>query len=266
MAAMDGLACLWEDDSYTGITFERYADLRAGAGEGVNASVQRLHDLPIGALIWSRRRDSSYWLGELTGSWRYRDGPDAQALDMFNVRPCRWWRVGTQDLVPGKVVNNFSARMTLNPVTDPGAVRYTRRLRAQYAGLGHEFTPPTPSEVITSLLGPTDLEDLVAVYLQDQQNLVLVNRGRSTVGYEYVLRDRATGRKAVATVKSGGSAADLDALPIDPDIDVWAYTAIERNWTGRERSDVRWITTERLATFIAHRPKVLPEQVDRWLR
>ena len=139
---------------------------------------------------------------------------------MFNVRRCRWGGVGTQDLVPGKVVNNFGARVTLKPVTDSGAVRYTRRLRARYAGVDDEFTPLARSEVITSLLGPTDLEDLVAVYLQDQHHLVLVNRGRSTVGYEYVLRERDTGREAVATVKSGGSAADLDALPIDSEIDV----------------------------------------------
>lgn len=161
---------LWEDDSYTGISFARYTEIRASRGETVSDSVQRLHQLPIGALMWSPRRDSSYWLGELTGPWRYRDGAEAQALDMFNVRPCRWWRVGTQDVVPGKVVNNFSARVTLIPVKDPGAVRYTRRLHAQYVGLGHDLRPTTPVEVMTSLLGPTDLEDLVAVYLQDQHH------------------------------------------------------------------------------------------------
>lgn len=256
---------LWEDDSYTGISFAQYTEIRAGRGETLSDSVQRLHQLPIGALMWLRRRDSSYWLGELMGPWRYRDGAEAQALDMFNLRPCRWWRVGTQDVVPGKVVNNFSARVTLNPVKDPGAVRYTRRLHAQYAGLAHDLRPTTPVEVITSLLGPTDLEDLVAVYLQDQHHLVLINRGRATVGYEYVLRDRDTGRRAVATVKSGGYAADLDALPTDPDVDVWAYTVVERNWTGHDRDDIRWITTDELAAFITSRPQVLPEQVIRWL-
>ena len=55
---------------------------------------------------------------------------------------------------------------------DPGAVRFTRRLHAQYVGLGHDLRPTTPVEVITSLLGPTDLGDLVAVYLQDQHLLV----------------------------------------------------------------------------------------------
>jgi hypothetical protein len=254
----------WKDE-YTGLSWEQYVQLRDDRGERVNESVQRLHELPTGALMWSRRRDSSYWLGELTGTWCYRDGPEARALDMFNLRPCRWWHVGTQDLVPGKVVNNFSARRTLNPVTDPGAVRYTRRLHAQYAGLPKHLESTTPIEVISSLLGPTDLEDLVAVYLQDQANLVLVNRGRSTVGYEYVLRDRTTGRRAVATVKSGSAPVDLDALPADPDIDVWAYTVIDRNWTGHARDDIHWITTDQLVAFIARRQQILPEQVVRWL-
>jgi hypothetical protein len=256
---------LWKDESYTSITWEQYVEMRDEHGDGVDESVRRLHDLPTGTLVWSRRRDSSYWLGEITGPWCYRDGDEAHALDMFNLRPCRWWHVGTQDLVPGKVVNNFSARKTLNPVADRGAVRYTRRLHAQYAGHAFDLTPTTPTEVITSLLGPTDLEDLVAAYLQDQHELVLVNRGSSTVGYEYVLRDRATGRRAVATVKSGGTPVNLSALPTDPAVDVWAYTVIDRNWTGQNRDDIRWITTEELAAFVSGRAQVLPEQVIRWL-
>lgn len=169
---------LWDDES-DGISWEEY-EHRSGS---VNDSVQRLHDLPKGSLVWSRRRDSSYWLGEITGKWRYRDGPEAQRLDMFNVRRCRWWHVGTQDSVPGIVVSNFNRQKALNPVADRGAVLYTRRLHAQLSGAAREMAPAEPHDVIESLLGATDLEDLVAVYLQDQQGLVLINRAPSTVGY-----------------------------------------------------------------------------------
>jgi len=253
---------LWSGEEYTGISWDAY--VRNVGGEGADPNVVLLRDLPVGALVWARLRDSSYWLGRLQGEWEYRDGDEAQRLDMFNVRRCRWRKVGTQDAVPGKVVNNFSARKTLNPVADWGAVEYTRRLYRQLTGETSELQALDPADV-GSLLGAVDLEDLVAAYLQDRHNLVLVSRGHSTVGYEYVLRDRDTGRKAVATVKSGGAPVDLDALPTGADVDVWAYAVQERNWTGAPRDDVRWISTKELVDFLNTRRHVLPDQVNRWL-
>jgi len=254
---------LW-DDHYDGISWEEYVRWHTDESKVVNDSVRRLHELPSGTLVWTRRRDGSYWLGEITGAWHYRDGAEAQRHDIFNVRPCYWWRVGTQDSVPGIVVSNFNRSKTLNPVANRGAVLYTRRLHAQLAGRAGTIEPADPREVIESLLGALDLEDLVAVYLQDEHDLLLVNRGRSTVGYEYVLRHRLTGRRAVATVKSGGAAVDLDGLPVDPDLAVWAYAVSGRSH-GAPRDDVRWVTTEELVRFVQRRLSVLPDQVVRWL-
>jgi hypothetical protein len=56
---------IWEADC-TGITWEQYEQIIDEHGDGLNASVERLHDLPTGGLVWSRRRDSSHWPGELT--------------------------------------------------------------------------------------------------------------------------------------------------------------------------------------------------------
>lgn len=254
---------LW-DSSRDGIAWPEYMRFQERAGHAVNDSVIRLHDLPTESLVWTRRRDSSYWLGEITGPWEYRDGDEAQALDLFNIRPCRWWRVGTQDSVPGVIVGNFNQRKTLNPVANRAAARYSRRLHLQLAGSSSQIDSVNTREVVESLLGWRDLEDLIAVYLQDVHELVLVNRGSSTVGYEYVLRHRKSGRRAVATVKSGGAKVDLDALPIDPQVDVWAYS-VNGDCYGSPRKDIRWISTNDLVEFIANRPQVLPDQVERWL-
>lgn len=251
------------DDTPSGISWNQYVERKERAGEAIDASVELLHDLPIGGLIWTRGRDSSYWLGEVIGRWEYRGDEHARALDMFNLRRCRWRRVGTEDSVPGKVVNNFRASKTVNPVTDLGAVRYTRRLHAQLTGGAQELEPVSPHEVIESLLGATDLEDLVAVYLQDRHDLVLVSRGRSTPGYEYVLCRRDTGRRAVASVKSGGDPVDLDRLPEDPDVDLYAYAVCER-CIGTPR-EICEISTDQLAGFILERRAILPDQVARWL-
>lgn len=155
--ACDGIS--WEE------YVQEYVRRHEESGEGVDDSVRRLFVHPLGTLVWTRRRDSSYLLGEVTGTWEYLDNDESWRLDMFNVRRARWWRVGTQDSVPGIVVGNFNRPKTINPVANAAAVRYTRRLYAQLAGLAAVADPPAPQEVIELLLGALDLEDLVAVYL-----------------------------------------------------------------------------------------------------
>ncbi len=255
---------LW-DQAFDGIGWQEYAAERERRREDLNDSVKRLHDSRSRSLVWTRRRDSSYWLGQLTGEWQYRDDDEAHAVDMFNVRPCRWREVGTQDAVPGIIVSNFNRSKTLNPVANRAAILYSERIYRQLTGELDQGAPaPDPRDVVESLLGALDLEDLVAAYLQDAHDFVLVSRGSSTVGYEYVLRNRRTGRRAVATVKSAREPVDLDALPSDPDVDVWAY-AVSGHAVGRDRSGVRWISTEDLIDFMTRRRLILPDQVQRWL-
>jgi hypothetical protein len=255
---------LWSEERLPGISWEEYKQRKVERGEPIDDSVRRLHDLPVGALVWTRRQDGTYWLGEISGDWRYADGDEARRLDMFNLRPCHWWRVGTEDAVPGKIVNNFRAAMTLNPVRHHTAVLYSYRLRDQASGKTEALRSLEPRAIVESLLGATDLEDLVAVYLQDRHDLIVVSRGRSTPGNEYVLCSRSDGHRAVASVKSGAARVELDRLPRDNGVDVWAY-AVSAEGIGTPRDDVRWINTQELVDFMLERSVVLPENVARWL-
>jgi len=117
---------------------------------------------------------------------------------------------------------------------------------------------------VESLHGATELEDLVAVCLHDRHALILVSRGCSTPGYEYVLRARRDGRAAVASVKSGAAPIELDHLPSGDGVDVWAY-AVSGAATGTPRDEIQWISTAELPDFMAKRPAILPENVARWL-
>lgn len=253
---------LW--DGRSAISWKQYRAAIDKRGERVNDSVQLLHDLPIGSLVWTRRRDGSYWLGEITGDWEYHGDETAEGLDLFNVRRCRWSLAGTEDAVPGKIVSNFRAPKTVNRVTDRAAVRFTNRLHMQLRGGGAKLEPVPVEDVIRTMLGAEALEDLVAVYLQDTYGLILVARGQSTPGYEYVLRSRKTGRRAVCSVKSGGTPVDLDRLPKHPDIDCYAY-AVSGTYAGSTREDVVRIATDELARFMVRRRLILPDRVAGWL-
>lgn len=257
-----GWGC-WDDPREV-LSWAEYQAAKQASGEAVNASVRRLHDAPVGTLVWSRRRDGSYWLGELTGGWEYRGTGEARRIDLFNVRPCRWVLVGTEAAVPGKIVNNFRGPVAVNPVKDAAAVEYTLRLHVQLTGQTLTTQPRDPEQVIRSLLGPDDVEDLVAVYLQAQHDLLLVSRGRTTPGYEYVLRHRVTGRHAVASVKSGATPVDLNLLPESQTIDAFYYSVSGRT-CGQRKSNAREITTRELVDFMNQRRAVLPDRVAYWL-
>lgn len=253
---------IW-DETPTGLSWPQYADRKTADDGGVNPSVRMFHDrVDIGALIWTRSKDGVYWLGEVTGEWEYHGDGTAKALDQFNRRRCTWVRVGEEDAVPGKIVANFRASKTLNPIADEAAVRFSHTLFGDPTGAAEERSAPTVQEVVCTLLGAEDLEDLVAAYLQDRYDLVLVARGSSTPGYEYVLRSKSSGRKVVCSVKSGNSSVEMNRLPLSADVDVYAYG---KSGSGATRDDITWIDPTDLVTFVEERPEVLPDQVHYWL-
>ena len=253
---------LW--DGRNNRKWHEYVDDYAGEKGKLNGNVRRFHDLAIGTLIWSRERNGRYWLGRIEGDWEYRDDETAQRLDLFNLRSTSWHPVGTEDRVPGRVVNAFRSRMTLQRIVDSGARAYSRRAYFHFLEPQAPVESPGVELVIKSYLGPEDLEDLVAVYLQDTLDYLVVSRLRSTPGYEYVLRNRVTGKTAVASVKSGDTPVDLDLLPVDAVDAAFAYAVSER-YVGSRDPKITCIQTDTLARFIRARRKILPDRISDWL-
>jgi hypothetical protein len=251
---------LW-DPARSGISWEEYM----AETDGLNSNVRRFHDLATGTLLWTRERNGIYWLGVVEGEWEYHDDDTAHALDMFNLRGTAWRQVGAEDLVPGRVVNGFRSSRTLQRIGDRGARAYSRRMHQQVAEHRADLEPVAPRAVIESLIGSEDLEDLVAVYLQDRFDYLAVSRLRSTPGYEYVLSRRTDGSRAVVSVKSGQTPVDLDLLPSDTVDASYAY-AVSGQYVGERHPNLTCIKTEELTEFIVERRAVLPERVVAWLR
>jgi hypothetical protein len=70
--------------------------------------IARFAAVPMGSLVWTRDDDDLFWLGRLTGSWRYDSAAAAAAVDLVHVRPCRWLRDPiTESDVPTAVIATF---------------------------------------------------------------------------------------------------------------------------------------------------------------
>ena len=252
----------WQIRDHDGLTGISWAEYQSHGR--ANGNVRRFRDAKVGSLLWTRERSGEYWLGVIEGRWEYRDDPVARELDLFNVRTARWTRVGTEGKVPGRVVNAFRSPLTFQKIHDPGACEYTRRLHGKLFEGRTDFKAEKPETVIKSLLGAEDLEDLVAVYLQDRFDYLVVSRLRSTPGYEYELRARDGGATAVASVKSGDTPVNLDLLPWETVDAAYAY-AVCSTYEGERPPQFREIETDELTEFMLSRREVLPERVAEWL-
>lgn len=238
----------WDD--YVALALTRYRP-------GDVKTVQRLVHAPAGTTVWFRDREGIYHLGELHGQWKYDSSADAARLDVMNTRPCRWQRVGPALNVPGAVVRAFTGPGPAVRRIDNDAVRrYSEALlKGHSPGVGL-----TREDIVEDWLDDTDVEDLVALYLQHVEQVVVVppDRQRGHPGYdlEFVTPD---GRRGLVQVKTGRVSFDFGSLP-DQEGERWAYVA-----SGEVSGDGRLITTDQLANFMREASDWLPQKLGRWI-
>jgi hypothetical protein len=119
-------------DNGTGeLTWEHYERVAGDwYDDGVNPSVRALYELPDGALVWMRDTRGVYYLGRVSGPWRYLASEQADQFDIHNVRPARIIACGVEAVVPGTVANAFIGGRTLRrtPTSPCGATagRFSR--------------------------------------------------------------------------------------------------------------------------------------------
>jgi len=115
-------------------------------------------------------------------------------------------------------------------------------------------------EVIRNWLDDTDVEDLVARYLQHVEKVVVVppDRQRGHPGYDLEFVS-PQGRRGLVQVKTGTIPFDFDALPADQG-ERWAYVASEQI-SGQGHV----ITADQLADFMLEARTWLPSKLGRWI-
>lgn len=226
-----------------------------------------LHNrMQIGDLVWSRDWNGVYFLGRVAGQWEYTVDLEHRRADIVNYRRCEWYKVGVADKVPGAVRNSFSRGRVLQAIWNDTALSYSKltfnqcACRTEYADISSEERPD-----LFSLLSPTDLEDLVGLYLQSiGYSIVPSSCQRTSAAYEFVLRHRKDGRTATAQVKAGGQSLDRDEYTCLPG-EVYLFASSE-NYTGSEHQNVHCIARSTLETFVNESGHILPSTVAIWMR
>jgi hypothetical protein len=222
-----------------------------------------------GDFIWTRDLSGRFWVGRITGPYRYDNSAKAKELDTHQVREAQWSPRPLNDLeVPGAVIRAFSGTSTsFSRIWNLGARHYTAWVWEKVHG---RQPPPlrfSKAEVL-SQLEPYDLEDLVYTWMQVERGYLALPRARrtDTPAYEWTMLHRETHAPAIVQVKSGDQAVDLDALvsaATDRRTVLFAFSAAGE-YTGSGQGRVICIETDELLAFVEENPELLPPRVRTW--
>ena len=259
VAASDPLD--WETYERLG-TEEYYNREDKGWWPALNAIRNRMRE---GDLCWTRDWNGQYHLGRVDGPWEYRASSEYTDADVVNVRSCRWVSVGTEDSVPGKVLNSFRARRALQAVHDE-TVRFYSMLRYNQA-LGHEvyaLSESTPRLDLFALVSPEDCEDIVGLYLQEAHDYRLIPSTCKfdTFKTEFVLRKK--GGIALAQVKQGEGTLDRSEFEYDQGKPCdWFLFTTGGHYQGAESPHVHCLDPDSLREFAVANVELMSERVQR---
>lgn len=200
----------------------------------------------------------------MTSEWRYETSTANREADVANVRSCNWLKAGVVDVVPGKVVNSYISRRTVQRVTGKDVRAYSQYLANKLSG-EKCFSPRPPDDSVLGLLSSDDCEDLVAIYLQSELGYLLVPSSckSSTAVYEYVLRHSRDGHKAVAQVKQGANSLHRGKYS---DIGAKVYLLTTRGqYLGPDFDNVICLTPTAMEQFAVENYRLMPDRIKYWI-
>jgi hypothetical protein len=229
------------------------------------AAVREFHDANPGSLVWFRDLQARYYLARLTGPWRPFDGDLAARLDLAMVRDVEHGKVESEASVPGAVVRGYAVprQRAFSRVGHYGAKAYSAILASELLGGSPPEIEITPGTILRDLLGPLDVEDLVAAYLQTSRNYIALpaRYAKSTAVFEYLLKHRGDGHIAAVQIKTGGQRIAIESLAKDAANKWFAYTDVDQELP----SFVERIEAPDLIAFMENEPTSLPPVTERWM-
>jgi hypothetical protein len=217
--------------------------------------------MQVGDFCWMYvTHTGEYWCCRIDGGFEYRIGGDFDAHDLHITRRCTWRRAGAADAVPGVVRRAFAGQF--------GAVSsiVTNATTAiEAAELLFHLRNPIPNGDLFAIAGPEDLEDLVALYLQEQGWRVFPSTAKTSMAsYEFVLTHRETGKRAGVQVKSG-NVGFLDQH-VAQDFEVFfVFMANSTAVVAGTDPRIKRIGQDEIATFARRYWTLLPRRLQaRW--
>lgn len=224
-----------------------------------------------GDFVWTRHTTGKYLLCKVTGDYRYDISPASKKVDVHQVRKVRWAPDSLNDLdVPGGVVRSFiGTGSSFSRIHDTATNELTPYLWAKLNGEELPELNMSAEDVLTRVLDPYDVEDLIYMWLQVERGYVALPRTqqKSTPAYEWTMVHRKDGSKGIVQVKTGNDKVNLNALRdarADDSTKTFAFATSGLGPSDDTALVSEVIETKDLLKFATKHRALLPERLRVW--
>lgn len=259
----------WKVEKTGSVTWDDYiaeASLKyKSKGRSFSVAIKALKSrMQINDLCWTRDHDGSYYLGRITSDWRYESTQEYHEADVVNVRSCEWRRVGTVDVVPGRILNSYISGSTVQKVNGTNVSRYSKFLANRHFKDNH-YKLGEPASDLLSLLSSEDFEDIAALYMQKAHGFMVITSSckLDTAAYECVMKHPDSGRKAFAQVKHGKIDLNRDKYR-NLDGEIFLLTTMG-HYLGAEAKNIHCLAPDEIIAFAKEHRILMSDRVQNWI-
>lgn len=137
-------------------------------------SLRAIHEhMDENDLCYTRDASGQFYLGRVTGPWRYEADPEYERHALVNVRDCDWYRIrDPEETIPTELLKSFGRGSVLQRVKDLRLLAFSQRLYEVMDDREH-YDIDLPY-TLDNWLSDDDLRDLLALKLQVNENQLLL--------------------------------------------------------------------------------------------
>ena len=234
---------------------------------GFVTAIRAMGAMELDDLIWTRH-EGVYYLCRVRGKWYHKVDPENLEKDLENLVDVEFVKVGTQENVPGKVVNCFRPSSTIQRIWHTGSLNMSMFLYNALTNTNtYSVTPPSADEIF-DMLHPDDVEEIVGLYLQLEKNYILYTSTNKldTPKYEIVGIARDGSHLCYTQVKTGNVALDgNDYRDLASNENKVYLFAVSQNYSNTDNEAVIGLKKELLLKFIHENRAILPGKIQAWL-
>lgn len=229
-------------------------------------SIKACKRLEINDLIWTRN-NGIYYLCRVTGPWMYLSSETNYKHDILNALPVEFVKVGTIEMVPGKVVNSFRVPSVLQRVCGDSLLA-SKVIYNQLVGIDFYDVKSDKKADLFDMLQAEDIEEIVSLYLQVSKDyLVYTSTNKlDTAKYEFVGVSRDGSHKCYPQVKSGHEKLDFNDFDMLTEEGNKVYLfATSQNYIKNDNTNIVALTREEISKFINNNKAIVPDRIKKWL-
>lgn len=231
------------------------------------------------SLVWTRDKNNEYYICRISSrNWEYNDDERHKSNDIVSFfREVEYVYVGTVEEVPGKIVNSFIPKATIQRVHDENILKITQMIYNKKNGKNlYKIDNTEKNKNILNLLLPEDVEEIVSLYLQKEKEYLIYTSTNKidTKKYEFVMVSKDGFEKCYTQVKTGSVPLNPDEfeelLKKDENIEIKKKVylfAVSEKYEGKSGKfeNIICLKNEEILKFIKENKNILPERVKIWL-